>query len=99
MLWALRLGWHIAVRSQGIGDNPRYRQMAEAWGADARRQMFWLLQKRAIVSIPLALAIMLAGHNPQPQLGPQDLLGAMIGRSRCAAGSGGVGDQGEAAVR
>lgn len=77
-LWAMRLGWHIAVRSQTIGDDPRYRHMAEAWGSDAPRQMFWLLQKQAVVSVPLALATMLAAQNPQPQLGLQDLLGAMI---------------------
>lgn len=77
-LWALRLGLNIAVRSHGVGDDPRYRHMAEAWGEDAPRQMFRLLQKQAIVSVPLALAIMLAGHNPQPHLGLQDLLGAMI---------------------
>jgi steroid 5-alpha reductase family enzyme len=77
-LWSLRLGWHIAVRTNGIGDDPRYRQMAEAWGADAPRQMFWLLQKQAIVSVPLAIAIVLAAHNPHPQLGPQDLLGTAL---------------------
>lgn len=78
MLWALRLGSHIAVRTRGSGDDPRYRHMAETWGTDAPRQMFWLLQKQAIVSVPLALAIMLAGHNPRPQLDLPDLLGAMI---------------------
>lgn len=77
-LWALRLGWHIAARTRGIGDDPRYRHMAEAWGADAPRQMFWLVQKQAIVSVPLVIAILLAAHNPQPQLGFQDLLGAAL---------------------
>jgi steroid 5-alpha reductase family enzyme len=40
--------------------------------------MFWLLQKQAIVSIPLVLAIVLAAHNPHAQLGLQDLLGTML---------------------
>ena len=52
--------------------------MAEAWGADAPRQMFWLLQKQAMVRVPLALAIGLAAHNPHPQFGPQDLLGTAL---------------------
>lgn len=77
-LWALRLGSYISFRSRGVGDDPRYRHMAEAWGADAPRQMFVLLQKQAIVSVPLALAILLAAHNPQPQLGLQDMLGVAI---------------------
>lgn len=77
-LWSLRLGWHIVGRTKGISDDPRYRRMADEWGADAPREMFWLLQKQAIVSIPLVLAIVLAAHNPHPQLGLQDLLGALV---------------------
>src|SRR3954452_6681235 len=38
--WALRLGLHIAVRSAGIHDDPRYAEYAERWGADAPRKMF-----------------------------------------------------------
>ncbi len=64
--WALRLGGHIAHRSSGIQDDPRYAQLIEGWGADARRQMFILLQKQALVSIPLALTLFLAAHNPEP---------------------------------
>jgi steroid 5-alpha reductase family enzyme len=74
----LRLGWHIVVRTQTIADDPRYRRLAEGWGADAPRQMFWLLQKQAAVSVPLVLAIVLAAHNPAPQLGLQDLVGAAL---------------------
>lgn len=75
-LWALRLGLHIAHRSAGITDDPRYAKLAEGWGSDARRQMFWLLQKQAVVSFPLVLAIFLAAWNPAPGLRAQDILGA-----------------------
>ena len=64
--WALRLGGHIAHRSSGIQDDPRYAQLIEGWGADARKQMFVLLQKQALVSIPLAVTLFLAAHNPEP---------------------------------
>lgn len=77
-LWSLRLGWHIATRTRRIVDDPRYRSMAEGWGDDAPRQMFWLLQKQAAVSIPLALAITLAAHNPVPHLRLLDLLGTAL---------------------
>src|SRR5215831_2652539 len=56
VIWSLRLGLHIAFRTRGITDDPRYGKLVREWGPDASRQMFWLLQKQALVSIPLALA-------------------------------------------
>lgn len=76
-VWALRLGLHIASRSAGVADDPRYAQMAREWGTDAPRQMFWLVQKQALVSIPLALSIVLAAWNPVG-LRLQDALGAAV---------------------
>lgn len=64
VLWALRLGLHIAHRSSSIGTDPRYEALRAEWGADAPKRMFVLLQKQALVSIPLAVTIYLAAHNP-----------------------------------
>ncbi|WP_379063854.1 DUF1295 domain-containing protein [Mesorhizobium sp. UC22_110] len=77
-LWALRLGLHIARRTRGITDDPRYARLLQGWGADAPRQMFVLLQKQALVSIPLGLAMVLAAANPEPALRPQDWLAVAI---------------------
>ncbi len=77
-LWSLRLGWHIFMRTQTIGDDPRYRQLILDWGKNADRQMFHQLQKQAGVSVVLALAVALAAHNPAPGLNIQDALGMMI---------------------
>lgn len=77
-LWSLRLGFHIARRSAGITDDPRYAHLIEGWGLDARRQMFWLLQKQAAVTIPLAVSVLLAAHNPVAELRVQDWLGAAV---------------------
>jgi len=65
-LWAARLAAHIATRTARITDDPRYAALIRQWGSDARRQMFLLLQKQAIVSAPLALAMILAAWNPAP---------------------------------
>ncbi len=65
-MWALRLGGYIAHRSSGIQDDPRYAALIAGWGADARRQMFMLLQKQALVSIPLSMTLFLAAHTAQP---------------------------------
>jgi steroid 5-alpha reductase family enzyme len=71
-IWAARLGIHIAVRTAKIVDDPRYAKMIEGWGENARQEMFWLLQKQAAVSIPLAMAMFLAAHNPVSGFAPAD---------------------------
>lgn len=77
-LWSLRLGLHIAQRSAGISDDPRYAKLVGDWGEDASRQMFWLLQKQALVSVPLALSMLLAAWNPVTGLRLQDILAAIV---------------------
>jgi steroid 5-alpha reductase family enzyme len=76
--WSLRLGAHIAYRTTQIADDPRYAKLLRGWGAAAPRQMFWLLQKQAVVSIPMAISVILAARNPSPALRVQDLLGVLI---------------------
>ena len=66
VIWSLRLGLHIALRTRGVADDPRYAKLVREWGADASRRMFWLLQKQALVSIPLAVSMWLAASNPLP---------------------------------
>src|SRR3954466_3208081 len=38
-IWSLRLGSHIALRSRGITDDPRYAAIAGEWGVDSARKM------------------------------------------------------------
>jgi steroid 5-alpha reductase family enzyme len=78
VFWSLRLGLHIAARTARITDDPRYAKLLRDWGAAAPRQMFWLLQKQALVSIPLALSIVLAAWNPVPGLRLQDFIGVFV---------------------
>jgi steroid 5-alpha reductase family enzyme len=76
--WALRLGLHIAGRTKGISDDPRYARMKRDWGAQAPAKMARLLQLQALASIPLALGIILAAHNPAALGQTQDALGLAI---------------------
>lgn len=78
LIWALRLGLHIANRTTKITDDPRYAKLVQDWGDDAPTRMFWLLQKQAWVSIPLAMSMLLAAWNPVAGLRPQDYIGALI---------------------
>jgi len=76
--WCLRLGFHIARRTKGVTDDPRYRNLITQWGSDAPRYMFWFLQSQAAVGVVLALSVVLAAHNPNPALRLQDLVGLAI---------------------
>ena len=76
--WALRLGTHIAVRTAGTTDDPRYAAFAKEWGADSPRKMFFFLQNQGFASIPLVFAIFAAARFPGEALRLQDYLGALI---------------------
>jgi steroid 5-alpha reductase family enzyme len=77
-IWSLRLGLHVAARTAGISDDPRYAAFAREWGVDSSRKMFMFLQKQAFGSIPLVFAIFIAARFPVPALRVQDFLGALI---------------------
>ncbi len=76
--WALRLGLHIAARTSGITDDPRYAALRQSYGANAAWQMWLLVQKQAVVSIPLVLAMFLAAHEAAPALRLQDWLAILV---------------------
>jgi steroid 5-alpha reductase family enzyme len=77
-IWSLRLGIHIAIRTAGITDDPRYASFAKEWGLNAPRRMFIFLQNQALGTIPLVFAIFVAARFPSDALRPQDYLGALI---------------------
>ncbi|MBN8979717.1 MAG: DUF1295 domain-containing protein [Rhizobiales bacterium] len=77
-IWAIRLGSHIAIRTAGITDDPRYAAFAKEWGADSPRKMFVFLQNQGFGSIPLVFSIFIAAHFPSESLRFQDYLGALI---------------------
>ena len=78
VVWSLRLGLHIAVRTAKISDDPRYAAFAAEWGLNAPRRMFVFLQNQALGSIPLVFAIFVAARFPHDALRLQDYLGALI---------------------
>jgi steroid 5-alpha reductase family enzyme len=77
-VWSLRLGLHIAARTAGIKDDPRYAAFAAEWGVDSPRRMFLFLQNQGLGSIPLVFAIFVAARFPSDVLRVQDYLGALI---------------------
>lgn len=87
LAWALRLGLHIAQRTAGMTEDPRYAKLKRDWGSDASRQLARLLQMQALVSTPLVLGIVLAAHNPAPSLGWRDFAGVVIFAAGLAGGA------------
>jgi steroid 5-alpha reductase family enzyme len=63
------LGTHIAIRTAGITDDPRYAEFAKEWGTDSPRRMFVFLQNQALGSIQLVFAVFVAAHFPSEALG------------------------------
>jgi steroid 5-alpha reductase family enzyme len=78
MIWSLRLGVHIAIRTASITDDPRYAAFAKEWDADSPRRMFVFLQNQGFGSIPLVFSIFVAAHVPVAGLRLQDYLGVVI---------------------
>lgn len=64
LVWALRLGLHIARRSARAADDPRYAAMIKEWGTDAPRRMFRFLQIQALAGIPLVTSMFIAASRP-----------------------------------
>jgi steroid 5-alpha reductase family enzyme len=77
-IWSLRLGGHLLSRTLKHGDDPRYRDLINQWGATADMRMFWQVQAQAVVALILAVSVALAAHNPRPHLGLADMVGAVL---------------------
>lgn len=63
-IWSARLGLHIARRSAGAGDDPRYAALIASWGAGAPRRLFTFLQYQAVAGFVLVGAVLLAAAKP-----------------------------------
>ena len=78
VVWSLRLGGHILLRTREVGDDPRYRDLIMEWGAKANLRMFLQLQAQAAVGLIMATSVTLAANNTRPYLGFQDFLGLAL---------------------
>lgn len=77
-LWSLRLGWHLAQRTLGHPDDPRYAKMRKEWGASSPVKMFGLLLFQALVAGILAICIVLVARAPVAALTPADVAAAAL---------------------
>jgi steroid 5-alpha reductase family enzyme len=78
VLWSLRLGLHIVLRTARGGDDPRYRQLRAEWGDKASGRLFWFLQVQAAAALVLALSIAAAANRPGIRLDLRGALGVVL---------------------
>lgn len=78
LLWSLRLAGHIAHRTKGAPEDPRYAALAVEWGTDFPRRLFQFLQIQAVCGFVLALAVGLAGSRQGAFPSALDMVGVAL---------------------
>lgn len=77
-VWALRLGLHIARRTHGGEDDPRYAAIQKDHPKDWPVYLFGMLQAQALAAFVLVLAVRYAVLNPAPFLSLTDIAGLIL---------------------
>jgi steroid 5-alpha reductase family enzyme len=76
--WSLRLGAHIASRTKGGGEDPRYAALMEQWGSNFSARLFLFLQIQALAAFALVVAVYAAATNPAPFPSLLDIFAVLI---------------------
>jgi steroid 5-alpha reductase family enzyme len=75
--WGFRLAMHIARRTPGAAEDPRYAEFRKDWGTSFEGKLFGFLMIQAACAWVLVAAALLAARNPAP-LRVQDALGLLL---------------------
>lgn len=108
LLWGGRLAWHIARRTPGAPEDPRYATFRREWGAAFETRLFGFLMVQAAAAWVLVATVGLAAANAAPFPTVADIAAVLVlcaavwGEGVAdaqmqkfrAAGSGGVCDTG-----
>lgn len=90
-VWSLRLGLHIAARTHGAGEDPRYARLIAGWGTAAGLRLWLFLQVQAAAAFVLVLAVYLASANSEPFPRVLDLVA--VGVALCAIAGEAISDR------
>ncbi|MGV3551184.1 DUF1295 domain-containing protein [Rhizobium sp.] len=77
-IWSVRLGSHIAARTHGAGEDPRYEKLMQEWGAAACVRLWLFLQVQALAAFVLVLAVYLAAAQTAPFPRAVDILAIAV---------------------
>jgi steroid 5-alpha reductase family enzyme len=78
MLWALRLGTHVATRVAAHPEDPRYAKFRSDWGRNYARNMLFVALPQAPATALLAVSVVVAARTPGHELALRDVLGVAI---------------------
>jgi steroid 5-alpha reductase family enzyme len=77
-LWSLRLAGHLAKRIVGEPEEGRYVELRRRWAANLNRKFFAFFQLQALLNVVLAVPLLIAAVNPEPQLHVLEAVGVAI---------------------
>lgn len=75
LIWGLRLGSYLLVRTVGREEEGRYRYLRLKWGSAASFRFFFFFQFQAVLDVIFSLPLLLAAVNPDPRLSILELVG------------------------
>jgi len=78
LVWGARLAWHIARRTPGAAEDPRYAEFRREWGAAFESRLFTFLMIQAAAAWVLLASVVLAARNPAPFPRLADAVGLLI---------------------
>jgi steroid 5-alpha reductase family enzyme len=80
IIWCARLGTHLCrrVASHHPTEDGRYAQLRKDWAGNFAPKMFGFFQMQAVSVILLGIAFFIISLNPEPQLHPLEITGAII---------------------
>lgn len=77
-LWSLRLAGHLAKRIIGEPEEGRYVELRQRWAGNVNAKFFGFFQLQALLNVVLAVPMLIACVNPEPQLHPLEAAGVAI---------------------
>ena len=78
LFWAVRLAMHLRHRVLTRPEDARYAGFRRDWGPSFQSRLFLFLQIQALAAWPLAVAVLLAAHNPAPGARLTDALALLV---------------------
>jgi steroid 5-alpha reductase family enzyme len=80
LVWSLRLATYLYRRVMGHHpiEDGRYQQLRERWAPHVNRAFFWFFELQAALNLVLALPLLLACTNPDPEIRPLEVAGLLI---------------------
>ncbi len=78
LIWALRLSLFIFKRNHGKGEDPRYSELKQKWGAKRKVKMLQFFWAQGAAAALFTVPFILTGRNASAQIGALEWAGALV---------------------